>query len=71
MNGFDIKHLLLAGITLTAIAVMGLWSWNTLAELLGAPEAQFRHAVAALALLVTLRLALSQRRTAVRHRRRP
>jgi predicted benzoate:H+ symporter BenE len=71
MNHFDIKHLLLAGITLTAIAVMGLWSWNTLAELFGAPEAQLRHAVAALALLATLRLALSQRRTAVRHHRRP
>ena len=71
MNHFDIKHLLLAGITLTAIAVMGLWSWNTLAELLGAPEAQLRHAVAALALLATLRLALSRRRTAVRHHRRP
>jgi hypothetical protein len=71
MSHLDIKHLLLAGITLTAIAVTGLWSWNTLAELFGAPEAHFRHAVAAMALIATLRIALSRRRMAVRHHRRP
>ena len=71
MGHFDVKHLLLAGITLAAIAVTGLWSWNALAELFGAPEAQFRHAVAAIALIATLRIALSRRRMAVRHHRRP
>jgi hypothetical protein len=71
MSHFDIKHLLLAGITLAAIAVVGLWSWNTLAELSGAPEAQLRHAVAVLALLAALRFVVPHRHTAVRHHRRP
>lgn len=51
MNQIDLKHLLAACLALVVIAATGLWSWNTLAELFGAPEAQFRHAVAALALL--------------------
>lgn len=71
MGHFDIKHLLIAGVALSAIAMTGLWSWNTLAELSGAPEAQFRHAIAALALLATLRLAIPHRRTAFRRHRRP
>jgi DNA-binding MarR family transcriptional regulator len=71
MSHFDIKHLLIAGVALSAIAMTGLWSWNTLAELFGAPEAQFRHAIAALALLATLRLAIPHRRTAFRRHRRP
>ena len=71
MSHSDIRHLLLAGIALAAIAVVGLWSWNTLAPLFGAPEAQLRHAVAALALLAVLRFAVPRRRTAVRHHRRP
>jgi hypothetical protein len=71
MNRFDIKHLLAAGLAIFAIAVAGLWSWNTLAELSGAPEAQFRHAIAVLVFLATLRLVLHHRHGAIRHRRRP
>lgn len=71
MSRFDIKHLLLAGITLAAIAVVGLWSWNTLAQLFGAPEAQLRHAVAVLALLAAVRFAVPRRHMAVRRHRRP
>jgi hypothetical protein len=71
MSHFDIKHLLIAGITLAAIAVMGLWSWNTLAELFAAPEAQLRHAIAALVLLATLRFVLPRRQAAFRRHRRP
>jgi hypothetical protein len=71
MNRFDIKHLLAAALAIFAIAVAGLWSWNTLAELSGAPEAQFRHAIAVLVFLATLRLVLHHRHGAIRHRRRP
>jgi len=51
MNQLDVKHLLAACLAFALIAATGLWSWNTLADMFGAPEAQFRHAVAALALL--------------------
>lgn len=34
------------------LTIVGLWSWNTLSELVNLPHAQFRHAVAATALLL-------------------
>jgi hypothetical protein len=71
MDRPDLKHLLAACLALAAIAALGLWSWNTLAGLFGAPEAQFKHAVAALALLVIARLALRRRRSAFSYRHRP
>jgi hypothetical protein len=35
-----------------------MWSWNTLAELFNAPQAQFKHVIAALVLLLSLRWAV-------------
>ena len=58
----DTRHLLAALLAFAAIITIGLWSWNTLAELFGAPEAQFKHAVAAIALLTLLRYSLRPRR---------
>lgn len=71
MHQIDIRHLLAAGLAIAVIVVAGLWSWNTLADLLGAPAAQFRHAVAVLVLLAALRLLITRRHGAVRHRPRP
>ena len=71
MNQVDIKHVLAAGLVIAVIAVAGLWSWNTLAELFGAPEAQFRHALALLLLLATLRLVIPRRHGAIRRRPHP
>ncbi len=71
MNQPDVKHLLAACLAFGLIAATGLWSWNTLANLIGAPEAQFRHAIAALLLLAILRLAMRQRRSAIRRHHRP
>jgi len=51
MNQLEFKHLLAACLAFAVMAATGLWSWNTLADLFGTPEAQFRHAVALLALL--------------------
>ena len=65
MTQTDIGHLLAAVLAISVIAVVGLWSWNTLAELFGAPEARLRHAVAALALLTALRLVMRRRGAAV------
>ena len=70
MHPINARHLLVALATITIVAVIGLWSWNTLAELFGAPQAQFRHALAALALLLLLRLATRRRYATIRHHRR-
>ena len=71
MNHIDIKHLLAAGLAIAVIMVAGLWSWNTLAELFGAPEAQFRHAIAVLVLLAALPLLIPRRHGAFRRHPRP
>jgi len=34
------------------LSVIGLWSWNTLSGLLNGPQAEFKHAVAAMVLLM-------------------
>jgi hypothetical protein len=71
MSPIDTRHLLAAVLAFAATTVIGLWSWNTLAELFGAPEAQFRHAVAVLLLITTVRLATRRRHPAFRRRNRP
>lgn len=70
MHPINARHLLGALVAIAVIAAIGLWSWNTLAELFGAPEAQFKHALAALALLSLLRLATRRRYARIRHHRR-
>ena len=67
MHPINIRHLLVALAAVAIIATIGLWSWNTLAELFGAPEAQFRHVAAALVLLALLRHSLQPRRWLRRH----
>jgi hypothetical protein len=42
-----------------AAAIALLWSWNTLAELTGAPTAEFRHVLAAIVIAVVARLLLT------------
>lgn len=60
------KHLTaaIAAVAISSIAL--LWSWNTLADLLGGPTAEFRHVVAALVVAAAARVLISPRR---RHRR--
>ena len=36
-------------------SIASLWSWNTLAELFAWPQAEYRHALAALAILYVIR----------------
>ena len=43
---------------LILVPMAGLWSWNTLAELINAPQAQFKHVIAAFILLLSLRWAI-------------
>jgi len=72
MYPLDVRRLLAACLALIIIAATGLWSWNTLAALFGAPEAQFRHAVAALALFaIAHRLVVPAQRSCWQRLRHP
>lgn len=42
------------------LSVFGLWSWNTVAELFNGPQAQCKHLIAAMGLLVVVRLLVFQ-----------
>jgi hypothetical protein len=43
------------------VSIVGLWSWNTLAELFNGPHAQYKHTLAALGLMLTIKWALAPR----------
>lgn len=55
MRRTEMNHLLIALAAAATLVVIGLWSWNTLAELLALPAAGLRHALAALGMLAVLR----------------
>ncbi len=44
-------HILMLLVLLSVLPVLGMWSWNTLADLFSGPEMQYKHALAALVLL--------------------
>ena len=50
-----------------AASIALLWSWNTLAELTGAPAAEFRHVLAALIIVGAVRSLLRTHRHHRRH----
>jgi hypothetical protein len=56
-NSAHKQYLIAAGLFLLA-SVAALWSWNTLSELFSLPQAQYRHALAALVLLLVIRWSL-------------
>lgn len=57
----------LAGAAIASIAT--LWSWNTVAELVGAPDAQMKHLVAATILIIIVRWLVSTKPPAYQHDR--
>lgn len=69
MRHVDFRQLVFAAAALAAAVLIGYWSWNTLAPLVDLPQAEFRHAVAALALFAILRGLLLRPHS--RRRRRP
>ena len=72
MTHHRIRHLLVAAAWLVVAAVTALWSWNTIAELFGVPEAGIRHVVAAFALILLAKFTFQSghRHHALRSRRR-
>ena len=62
MRSMTLKHALTGAGAFVASSIIALWSWNTVAGLFEGPQAEFKHAIAALALLVLVRLAILPRR---------
>ena len=62
MRNSKYRHLIIAAGGFLLLAAGVLWSFNTLAELFGGPHAQFKHAVAGIALLVILKWCISANR---------
>ncbi len=61
MKHFDWKHGFAAIAATALICIALLWSWNTVAELFGAPAADLRHAVAILVLAWIARALVTRR----------
>ncbi len=55
MKHESIRRTVFAAVLFLATAAIALWAWNTLSALAGLPAAEFRHALAAFALLAMLR----------------
>ncbi len=74
MRYVTLKHMLFIGALIAVVSIAALWSWNTLAALFGGPEAEIRHIVAAMILLLISKLLLVSRQGhrphALRSRRR-
>lgn len=62
MNQSKYKHLLYAIVIFTLATIAGLWSWNTLSGLFGLPDAQYRHVLAAMCMLIILKWVITPHR---------
>jgi len=70
MNYLRGRYILRAALWLALASLAGLWSWNILAGLFQAPQAEYRHALAAMGLFALLRWVLSPGRFDFQTRRR-
>jgi hypothetical protein len=55
MRNVNYKYLLYTVCLFLLTSVARLWSWNTIAELFNWPQTQYKHAIAALVLLLILK----------------
>jgi hypothetical protein len=55
MHHYRFRKMFIAATALALAALVFLWSFNTLAELFGGPMAQFKHAIAAVGLLLVVK----------------
>jgi uncharacterized membrane protein YuzA (DUF378 family) len=63
------EHLVIAIGAFLLLSIVGLWSWNTLADLFGLSAVQYRHILAAIGLLFVMRYSLFHSRHHVMRRR--
>lgn len=52
MKKFNYRHITLITLAFVFFSITALWSWNTLAALYQGPVAEYRHIIAAMALLM-------------------
>ena len=55
MHQFTFRQVFIATGSLALFSIVIFWSFNELSELFGGPEAQFKHAIAALGILLTIK----------------
>lgn len=59
MHSSKFRPIFIAIIAFALLSVVALWSFNTLSELFSWPQAQYKHAIAAIALLFIAKWALT------------
>lgn len=55
MYQYTFRKLFIASGALALISVIVFWSFNELSELFGGPQAQFKHAIAAIGILLVVK----------------
>jgi len=73
MYQYTFRTYFIASGALTLISVVAFWSFNELSELFGGPQAQFKHAIAALGILLVVKWIVNRfgdghERTSNKHR---
>jgi hypothetical protein len=63
MNHEKVKYYFYGVMLVLLASVMGLWAWNTLAELFSGPQAQYKHVLALLVVLAMVKWGLFHDRT--------
>ena len=62
MYNSKFRKIFIAVGTFALLSAAALWSFNTLSELIGGPQAQYRHVIAAIAVLLVLKWGLRPNR---------
>ena len=60
MHHFTFRKLFIGAGALALSSLVVLWSYNALSEFLGGPEAQYKHAIAAIGLLFVIKWSFSR-----------
>jgi hypothetical protein len=55
MYQYTFRKLFIASGALAVFSVIVIWSFNELSELFGGPQAQFKHAIAAIGILLVIK----------------
>jgi hypothetical protein len=74
MYQYTFRTLFIASGALALISVIVFWSFNELSELFGGPQAQFKHAIAAIGILLVIKWVVTRfggghERSSNKHRR--
>jgi hypothetical protein len=73
MYQYTFRQIFIAAGALALLSVIIFWSFNELSELFGGPQAQFKHAIAAIGFLLVIKWTVTRfrgghERSSIRHR---